>query len=167
MIMKTKSPLLLLLVLSIANCNSQDQSQDFQYEILDHWLQLNLDEQQVISKLGEPDKKGAINYWEAIGLNVQQWEYVEEGVHLEMYAEEPDHAKSILTITVTQPNQFKTSKGVSLGSAKSKVLAAYQEALDLEMSNEDQIVVGSIYGGVIFDFKNHEVSKIFIGAAAE
>jgi len=29
------------------------------------------------------------------------------------------------------------------------------------------VTVGSLYGGIIFEFSNKKVSKIFVGAAAE
>ena len=46
--------------------------------------------------------------------------------------------------------------------------AAYADAIDPESGAEDEsIVAGSVYGGVIFSMRDGKVEEIFIGAAAE
>jgi hypothetical protein len=62
---------------------------------------------------------------------------------------------------------FATSKGTKIGDAESAARKAYAEHVDRETSAEHGIVVGSIYGGIIFDFTKGKVSRIFFGAAAE
>jgi hypothetical protein len=48
------------------------------------------------------------------------------------------------------------------------VTNAYSQHINKEDSAPDTcIVVGSIYGGLIFTFKEGKVNTVFIGAAAE
>jgi hypothetical protein len=65
------------------------------------------------------------------------------------------------------PFDYKTSKGISIGSNYQEVEKAYKDYVNAEFSNKESIVAGSIYGGVIFSFKNGKVTSIFIGASAE
>jgi hypothetical protein len=46
-------------------------------------------------------------------------------------------------------------------------MLAYEKEIDKSSSDKTKIVVGSIYGGIIIDFKNDKAENIFIGAAAE
>lgn len=48
-----------------------------------------------------------------------------------------------------------------------KVQAAYKDKIDKSALNPETLVVGSIYGGLIFNFENKTVKSIFIGASAE
>ena len=48
------------------------------------------------------------------------------------------------------------------------MLKAYAAEINREESDlPETVVVGSIYGGVVFTMKNGKVVSIFIGAAAE
>jgi hypothetical protein len=70
-------------------------------------------------------------------------------------------------ITINPPCKFKTQKGIGIDSDYKNVETAYQKYIDIKSSNENEIVAGSIYGGIIFRFENQKVKSIFIGAAAE
>ena len=70
---------------------------------------------------------------------------------------------------ITLLGNGKIIRNIGIGSSKDEVLHAYNKEInftenDLEF---DTIVAGTVYGGVIFTFKNNYVSSIFIGAAAE
>ena len=70
--------------------------------------------------------------------------------------------------TVPAPSTLKTLRGIGIGSAEKDVTSAYGELRDDEMSVAgESFVAGSVYGGVIFDFRDGKVSRIFLGAAAE
>lgn len=43
----------------------------------------------------------------------------------------------------------------------------YAQEIDTTASDENVVTVGSLYGGIIFEFENKKVAKIFVGAAAE
>jgi hypothetical protein len=132
-------------------------------------LRLGLPEKDVIKLLGSPAKRGKLVYQEADGNYVQDWHYPDKGVDLVMSAgEKKSGTKTIADITAFAPCTFATKKGIKIGSAESAVRKAYAEYADPEPGNEPGIfVVGSIYGGIIFNFAEGKVSKIFFGAAAE
>jgi hypothetical protein len=131
-------------------------------------LRLGLPEKAVLKLLGPPAKRGELVLQEADGNYVQDWHYPDKGIDLLMSAgEKKSGAKTIANITASAPCTFATKKGIKIGDAESVARKAYAEHIDRETSAEHGIVVGSIYGGIIFDFTKGKVSRIFFGAAAE
>ena len=147
--------------------NISPDTKDVLYDIMDNWLKINTPQSTIIERLGEPETKGTDEYWGALGTYVQKWEYQSKGISMEMESDEQNTDKKVLMITITSPCSMSTSKGISIGSKKEDVIKKYSSEISSDFSTETQIVVGSIYGGVIFDFKEEVVTKIFIGAAAE
>lgn len=104
----------------------------------------------------------------ATGLHVQKWSYPKCGIVLKMGSERKGGSKTIEWITVTSPSDLATLKGIHIGSTEGEVIKAYGPYRDQENSeNGRRFVAGSIYDGMIFDFKDGKVVKIFLGAAAE
>ena len=75
--------------------------------------------------------------------------------------------KTIAHIYASAPCAFATRKGIKIGDAESTARKAYTEHVDRESSDPGTLVVGSVYGGIIFNFTKGKVSSIFFGAAAE
>jgi hypothetical protein len=118
--------------------------------------------------VGKVEGKGKDVMWDAIGEWVQEWRYPAQGLKLNMASEEKGGAKSVLTITANAPCQLATKRGIKIGSSIAEVTKAYKDVHDKEQSVPGKsFVAGSIYGGVIFTFKDGKVSEIFVGAAAE
>jgi hypothetical protein len=131
-------------------------------------LRLGLPEKDVIKLLGPPSKRGALVLQEADGNFVQGWHYPGKGIELLMSAgEKKSGTKTIANITASAPCAFATRKGIKIGDAESAVRKAYAAHVDRENSEPGVFVVGSIYGGIIFNFTEGKVSRIFFGAAAE
>jgi hypothetical protein len=131
-------------------------------------LRLGLPEKDVLKLLGSPARRGKLMFQEADGNYVQDWHYPDKGIQLLMSAgEKKSGAKTIANITVSAPCTFATRKGIKIGDAESAARKAYTEHVDRESSDPGTLVVGSIYGGIIFDFIEGKVSRIFFGAAAE
>jgi hypothetical protein len=131
-------------------------------------LRLDLPEKAVLKLLGPPAKRGALVLQEADGNYVQDWHYPDKGIELLMSAgEKKSGAKAIANITASAPCTFATKKGIKIGDAENAARKAYADHVDREMSDPDALVVGSIYGGIIFNFTKGKVSRIFFGAAAE
>jgi hypothetical protein len=131
-------------------------------------LKLGLGADAVIKVLGKPASKGKDVEWEAIGEWVQEWKFPDQGIQLNMASEKKGGAKKVLMITATSPCKLATARGIALGGTEAAVKKAYGNVRDKENSVAGKtFVAGSIYGGVIFQFKDGKVSEIFIGAAAE
>ena len=73
-------------------------------------------------------------------------------------------------IHISAPSSLKNAKGIGMGAKRAEVVAAFRSRISTEpgaSTGPESIVVGSIYGGVIFNMKGDEVAGIFIGASAE
>jgi len=131
-------------------------------------LKLEMPAATVEALLGKPDKKGKDIGWEAIGEFVQEWNWPKKGVVLQMSSVEKGGKKAVLMATVSPPSTSATAKGIKIGSTEAEVRKAYAAYADKEDSKPGEtFVAGTVYGGVIFTFKEGKVITIFLGAAAE
>src|SRR5947207_14070184 len=131
-------------------------------------LRLGLPEMDVLKLLGSPATRCKLVFQEADGNYVQDWHYPDKGIELLMSAgEKKSGVKRIANMTVSAPCTYSTKKGIKIGDAESAARKAYTEHVDRETSDPGTLVVGSIYGGIIFNFTDSKVTRIFFGAAAE
>ena len=129
-------------------------------------LKYGLSFSELIKELGEPSETLDSEMWGADGEYHQTIKYSTQGIELDIIGEvEAD--KRINMITIYDPCDLKTSRNVGVGSSYDQVESVYKALIDPINSNQNQIVIGSIYGGMIFKFKDQIVNSIFIGAAAE
>ncbi len=128
-------------------------------------LKIGMKADEVMKELGECQDKGEATVWEADGLEHQDWDYKDQGINLDMIRVEDSQIVS--SIYVVNPYKERTDKGIGIGSTREDVLKAYEKEINSEETNDSSIVVGSIYGGLIFGIKDGVVSSVFIGAAAE
>jgi hypothetical protein len=122
-----------------------------------------------LDAIGQPDSKSKPIEWGADGLFHEDWTWKENGLVLNMSFDKTniDSTLSIFSITAQAPCDFKTKAGLGIGSSYAEVEAAYKKDIDPEATDKTQITVGSVYGGIIFSFKDDKVNNIFLGAAAE
>ncbi len=114
--------------------------------------------------IGEPLERSKAEKWEADGEMHQNWLYTKEGITLEMIGEVD---QLINSISIIAPCKFKTKKQIGIGSSKEEVLKAYNITIDRSGGESDNITVGTVYGGLMFNFENEKVNSIFIGSSAE
>ena len=118
--------------------------------------------------IGKADSKGRDTEWAATGEWVQEWRFKSQGLTLNLGSESKGGAKTVLSITATAPSKLTTARGIHIGSTIADVTKVYRDVQDKEQSEPGKtFVAGSVYGGVIFTFRQGKVSQIFIGAAAE
>jgi hypothetical protein len=119
--------------------------------------------------LGPPDSKSKAIEWAADGLLHEDWTWKSKGLQMNMSSDmaNVEGTLAIFSITAEAPCDFKTKAGVGIGSSYAEVEAAYKKDIDPEATDKTQITAGSVYGGIIFSFKNDKVNKIFLGAEAE
>jgi hypothetical protein len=122
-----------------------------------------------IEAIGQPDKKSKKEEWAADGQLHTDWSYTSKGLTLNMTFTKggTDTTGYVFSITADAKATFKTRAGMGIGNTYAEVQEAYKRDIDKESTTTDQITVGSIYGGIIFSFKDGKVSHIFLGAAAE
>ncbi len=130
-------------------------------------LRLNLSEADAKKAITCPMTAGKEHKWEADGAYHQEWHFA-CGVDLGMVSEHKGGKKTVQTIKVSGASQLKTSRGIGLGASEQDVTKAYAKEWSKDESKmPDLFVAGSLYGGVMFTFKEHRVAEIFVGAAAE
>lgn len=126
---------------------------------------IGMTDENVITELDECHNKGNLEVWGADGLKHQQWDYKDDGISLGMVGEEGNQV--VDSIYATSPFRGRTKKGIRIGSTRDEVLKAYKEYINTEDTDDNTIVVGFIYRGIIFEIDEGVVASIFIGAAAE
>ena len=113
-------------------------------------------------------EKGEPVLWEGIGEIIQDWNYAECGVKIQLSTIDTDVAQAVSSITVAAPSEFKTARGISIGSSEEAVFEAYEDQVDPTISElGETFVAGSIYGGLVFTFEEGKVVKMFLGGGAE
>ena len=112
-------------------------------------------------------KRGPEELWGADGAYHQEWMYVDCGLTLGMVSKNKGAPKSIESITVVSPSALCTRRGIRIGSTAQEVMTAYKSAWNKEESTPGSFVAGSLCGGLLIQFENGTVSRIFLGAAAE
>lgn len=130
-------------------------------------LVLGMSSAAVIKKLGQPESTSTVEVWGADGLSHQDWEFPSKGISLNMIRSDKEALFEIFSIRIASPCNFKTNKNIGIGNSNQEVTSAYTDEIDKTASDENIITVGSLYGGIILEFKENKAVKIFLGAAAE
>ena len=106
--------------------------------------------------------------WTGIGEIIQEWRYDECGVKMQLSTIDAKVDQTVSSITVVAPSEFKTARGIGIGSTEEAVFEAYEDQVDPTISElGESFVAGSIYGGLVFTFKEGLVTKMFLGGGAE
>ncbi|MDP4623501.1 MAG: hypothetical protein NWT08_00040 [Akkermansiaceae bacterium] len=116
--------------------------------------------------------KGEDVMWEAIGEAVQSWNFKANGLSVDMASANIGGKKSVNSITIEAPSKLKTERGIGIGSTKGDVEKAYgrypTDELDAKVIAENgDLLIGSLFGGMIFGLDDGKVTSIFLGASAE
>lgn len=113
-------------------------------------------------------EKGEPVLWAGIGEIIQEWNYQDCGVKLQLSTVDPDVPQIVSSIIVRAPSELATTRNIKIGSSEEDILTAYADFLDEDYSVPgDTLVAGSIYGGIIFTLKDNYVESMFLGAGAE
>ena len=115
---------------------------------------------------GQPQRNRE-RYEAADGMYRQTWTFPRHGVVLRVSSDKKGAPKTVDGITCGPRCALKTSRGIGIGSPLADVQKAYAAEYNKEESKPDIFVAGSIYGGLILNFKGGKVSAFFLGAAAE
>lgn len=107
----------------------------------------------------------------ATGLTVQDWLVPEQGVEFQMAKPGDDEPFTVKAIKISRDSSWKTLRGIGIGDSRAEVIDRYSEHINEEEASHaggNDLVIGSIYGGIVVTFDDSEnVSQIFLGAAAE
>ena len=130
------------------------------------FLSIGIPDSVVLKKLGEPEQKSTARIWGADGMEHQSWYYQSQGIELDMI--QKGSTQIVDRISIKSPCDYKTQRGIQIGSKEIEVQTAYNAEINPHDSKPDSaLVAGTIYGGIIFGLREGIVTSIFIGAAAE
>jgi hypothetical protein len=132
-------------------------------------LRMGLTEKAANESIPCKPKKGKEILKGATGEHVQMWKYPDCGIELKMSAERKGGKKAVRSITTMSPSKLETGRGIHIGSTEEEVVKAYGRFRDLENDPEKDknFIAGSVYDGMIFDFKDGRVVRIHLGSASE
>ena len=131
-------------------------------------LRIGLTEAQVKQVLPAKPARGPDRHWAADGQYHQKWTYAREGVKLTMVSEKKGGPKTVEMIDCYARCTLKTSRGIGIGSTLADAQKAYAAEFNKEESKLPGVfVAGTIYGGLILNFKAGKATTVFLGAAAE
>jgi hypothetical protein len=131
-------------------------------------LRIDMTEAQIKQILPAKPARTREQLWEADGRYHLKWNYAAQGLTLGMVSEKKGAAKTLESISCSARCTLKTSRGVGIGSTLADVQKAYAAEFNKEESNlPESFVGGTIYGGLIVNFKAGKVSAYYLGAAAE
>jgi hypothetical protein len=118
--------------------------------------------------LGRPASKTRPELWGADGAWHSEWKFPARGVTLGMVAAKKAGRPSVEMITVAAPCDWKTTRGIRLGSTVAEVDTAYPPATrDPNVVDEEAIIVGSVFDGLAIRFAEGKVIGISVGSFAE
>lgn len=120
----------------------------------------------LLKSFGTPEVKSKWTVSPVDGFKHQNLEFKTKGIFVNLLLNDKNK-QEISAITITKPGTFKTLRNIDIGSPKSDVLKAYKNEINPEETNDNSLIAGSLYGGIIFEIAKGKVTKIFMGASAE
>ena len=147
----------------------------FVQDTLNHWLTYNIPGQTVIDSLGIPELESNLGYWESDGNYHQQWDYFSLGLSLWVVSDTIGSTSKVEYIKITDEplitSTFVTTKGIRIGTPKKQVLDIYDvhidKTYDVPHKVQNQLLIGNLYEGTIFNFHEDKVFTIEMGYFSE
>ncbi len=133
-------------------------------ESFDNWLKINLTEKEVFSKI-KNNFKDSIYISEVDGYEIK--ECFSKDLGLKLFFQINSNNKKLSQIEIKNPSSMKTSRGVGIGDNKEFVNEKYNGLINKNDSDFETVVIGDVYNGIFFIFKNNKVDNIILGSLAE
>lgn len=128
-------------------------------------LRLGLDDRAVVKILGDTKKKTFPQEEGATGELVSDWTWP-SGVTLGMASDKRSGPFHVRSIALSAPSTYKTSRGIGIASTLAELSAQYPRNTEEGSEDDNQFLVGSVYGGELFTLVDGKVATIFLGAMA-
>ncbi len=126
-------------------------------------LRIGMTEAQVVKVVGKPKSKSPAEMMGATGDYVGNWDFGD--VNLQMSAGKPKGPFRVTAISVAAPSRFKTPEGVGIGATRSELAAVYGTYFG-HTNDKNEVLVGSVYFGLLFTLEEERVTGMFLGAMA-
>jgi hypothetical protein len=126
-------------------------------------LKIGADEKAILAVLGAPKHEDKSQQEGATMDYVSEWTWPTASITMFSDTGKPPWKARLISIAKT--STLETSQHIHLGSTRADVEKAYKRS-DEDDGKPDQFLVGSIYGGVMFEFKKDRVVTISMGPFA-
>ncbi len=126
-------------------------------------LRIGMPEAQVAKLLGVPKTKSPAEMMAATGEYTGEWSYAD--VSLQMVSDKPRGPFRVSAISVVAPSRYKTPEGIGIGATRGEIIAVYGPYLG-HTNDANEMLVGSVYFGLLFTLEEERVAGIFLGAMA-
>jgi hypothetical protein len=126
-------------------------------------LKVGTDEKAIIAVLGAPKHKDKAEQEGATMDYVSDWTWPTASINMVSDTGKPPWKARLISISKT--STLETTQHIHLGSTRADVEKAYKRS-DEDDGKPDQFLVGSIYGGLLFEFKKDRVVAISMGPFA-
>jgi hypothetical protein len=126
-------------------------------------LKMGADEKAILAALGAPKHKDKSVQEGATMEFVSDWTWPTASINMVSDTGKPPWKARLISISKT--STLETSQHIHLGSTRADVEKAYKRS-DEDDGKPDQFLVGSIYGGLLFEFKKDRVVTISMGPFA-
>jgi hypothetical protein len=144
--------------------NVELENYKFENEVFDSWLKLGLAESEVIKNLGVAEKDTTY-FNEVNGYNGKDIFYLKKGLKIILNDSEKNYV--VEQIEIGPKSVLKTKFNIGIGSNYDDVIKVYSKYINKEESSQESIVIGDMYFGLHFFFKNKKVNEIILGSLAE
>jgi hypothetical protein len=130
-------------------------------------LRPGMSDAEVVAAVGEPKERGEAYEEAATGDYVQTWRYA-DGLSVDLLGDSRRGPWHVGGISIAPPSKLKTARGVGLGTPREEAIRAYKDLLSEDVAdNEENVVAGSLYGGLFMAFAGAGVDTIYLGRGAE
>jgi hypothetical protein len=128
-------------------------------------IKVGSEEAEIVRTLGPPKKKSKAQEEGATGDFVSDWTWPSAAIS--MAGEAKTGPWKARLITLKKGSTLATSKNIHVGSTRAEVEKAYTRSEEDDGSKKDQYLVGSLYGGILFEFdKANKVTVMSMGPFA-
>ena len=130
-------------------------------------IYVGMPEEGVVKEMGEAKEKTPLKKSQVDGMEHQEWKYPSKGLVVGMVKDGEEMVVDQITLSGKSP--LKTARKVGIGSTREEVKTAYLDDIDPESDplDDEHIVIGSAYEGILFTMEDQVVTKVFVGASAE
>ncbi|HEX7701783.1 MAG TPA: hypothetical protein VF403_13690 [Kofleriaceae bacterium] len=126
-------------------------------------LKMGADEKAIIAVLGAPKHKDKAEQEGATLDYVSEWSWPTASINMVSDTGKPPWTARLISISKT--STLETTQHIHLGSTRADVEKAYKRS-DEDDAKPDQFLVGSVYGGLLFELKKDRVVTISMGPFA-
>jgi hypothetical protein len=126
-------------------------------------LKIGADEKAILAALGAPKHKDKAVQEGATMEYASDWTWPTASINMVSDTGKPPWKARLISVSKT--STLETTQHIHLGSTRADVEKAYKRSEE-DDGKPDQFLVGSVYGGLLFEFKKDRVVTISMGPFA-